>query len=92
MEKALLFPTKITDNMFLENLWKFDFSQLKETLARQPKEEQDQYVSLSYALAVKTQLWCEGLDRMIVKELRKVLKNSFCKDKKSADHLEKTIK
>ena len=74
MEKTLLFPTKITADKFLEDLWKFDFSQLQDTRRRQPQVEQEQYVSLAYALALKTQFWCESLDRMIVREVWKGVK------------------
>ena len=79
----MVFPTKPSDPAFVKSLIQTDFTELGALSAKQPIDKKhDDYISIEFALQLRTQLWIEGLERTVIKELGKVL-NMFCKRQKA---------
>ena len=81
MDRTLLFPVALTHKDFLKSLWQQDFSDLSSIIEKQPQGPEDGYVTIGFALQLKSQLWLESIDRTIVKKVQKGVKISVSGEK-----------
>ena len=77
MDSQLVFPYPVDSPAFVAQLLAFDFTKPQSIKSAQPPpNDRDNFVSLSYALQCRSILQEESCERLIIKELRTVLKIS----------------
>ena len=74
MDAFLLFPVKVTEEHFLREILQYDFSKIADIVDEQPQGSRSDFITIGYALGLRTLFLNENMDRRLIRDVWGVLK------------------